>query len=218
MTCYLRLHEVAVAVHMGGRGTDWDEVQRRWREASGVAGRDAALAAMPVTPIDLDDLPDTDLSPFAGLILAGRSDQQLLAAMRERVREFLDRGRVVVFSGQLTHDWLPGAARFRRRTADDDVDDAGPPRLEPHAVFDGVRASELGWAFLYRDGWHEPPVGAEVIARQGDGTPGGYVDQSSTGGTILLHGGANLLANAVTDSSAARIVPQLVTWVAGAGR
>lgn len=218
MTCYLRLHEVAVAVHTDGQGTDWDEVQRRWRDASGVAGRDAALAAMPVTSIDLDDLPDTDLSPFAGLILAGRSDQQLLAAIRERLRAFLDRGRAVVFSGQLTLDWLPGAAPFQRHEGNDEAARSRPPRLEPHAVFDGVTASELGAAFLYRHGWHEPPQGAEVIARQADGTPGAYVDQNSTGGTILLHGGANLLANAVTDSSAARIVPQLVTWAAGVSR
>jgi hypothetical protein len=73
---------------------------------------DAALAAMPVTAIDLDDLPTAELAPFAGLILAGRSDQGLLATMQDKLRGFLDEGRVVVFSGQLTHDWLPGATAF----------------------------------------------------------------------------------------------------------
>ena len=49
MTCYLRLHEVAVAVHPApGEVTDWDEVGRRWRLAHGVDGRDGALDAMPV--------------------------------------------------------------------------------------------------------------------------------------------------------------------------
>jgi hypothetical protein len=52
-----------------------------------------------------------------------------------------------------------------------------------------------------------------VIAQRADGTPGAYVDQTSTGGTVLLHGGANLLANATTSSSAARIAPQLIDWV-----
>ncbi len=64
------------------------------------------------------------------------------------------------------------------------------------------------------DGWHRSPVGAEVIAHRADGTPGAYIDRAATGGTVLLHGGANLLANATTTGSATRIVPQLVEWVA----
>jgi hypothetical protein len=60
------MHEIAVAVHPGGGRTDWGESIRRWRAADGVAGRDHALAAMPVTAVDMDELPATDLSRFAG--------------------------------------------------------------------------------------------------------------------------------------------------------
>jgi hypothetical protein len=35
---------------------------------------------------------------------------------------------------------------------------------------------------------------------------------------VLVHGGANLLANAVQDTSAARIVPQLLAWVSAEAR
>lgn len=66
MTCYLRLHEIAVAVRAGPEGTDWDECLRLWRAADGVGGRDLALGAMPVTAIDLDDLPSADLATAAG--------------------------------------------------------------------------------------------------------------------------------------------------------
>ena len=211
VTCDLRVHEIAVAVHAGTTGTDWDECARLWRAADGVGGRDLALAAMPVTTIDIDDLPAADLSPFAGLLLAGRSDQVLLAAMQDKLRDFLDQQRVVVFSGQLTHDWLPGATTFEPNPAAEG--EPGPARLSEHPVFSGVSAHDLAASFLYSNGWHRPPTGVDVIAHRADGTPGAYVDRASTGGTVLLHSGANLLANATTDSSAARIAPQLVEWV-----
>ncbi|MHA6782589.1 hypothetical protein ACVGOW_16590 [Pseudonocardia saturnea] len=231
MTCYLRLHEVAIAVHRPPQQVDWDEVARRWIGSDGVAGRDAALEAMPVTLVELDDLPAADLDGYAGLVLSGRSDQRLLAGMADRLAGLLDRGGVVVFSGQLTAGWLPGAQPFARTAAPDTAapdtaapdtaapDTAAPgatgaPLLAAHPVFAGVDPADLGASFLYADGWHEPPPGAEVIARRADGTPGAWVARTGAGGAVLVHGGANLLANATTGSSAARIVPQLVEWVA----
>ena len=211
MTCYLRLHELAVAVHPDVTGADWDVAHRRWLQADGVRGRDDAFEAMPVTLIELDDLPDTDLSPFAGVVLSGRSDQELLASRRDDIAAFLERGRVVVFSGRLTTDWLAGATPFERDGGD--VAPPGSPELAEHPMFDGVSADDLGAGFLYRDGWHRPPEGAEILARRPDGTPGAYADRNASGGTVLVHGGTNLLANAVHDTSAARVVPQLLAWV-----
>ncbi|MDQ3461688.1 MAG: hypothetical protein M3471_01435 [Actinomycetota bacterium] len=217
MTCYLRLHEVAVAVHHdGGDETDWAEVGRRWHHASGVDDRDDALDAMPVSLVEVDDLPTAPLDSYAGLIVSGRVDQRLLAGMAGRIKALVDSGGVVVFSGQLTHDWLPGTSLFERTGGDES---SGPPVLSEHPIFDGVAADDLGSAFLYRNGWHRPPVEAKVIARRGDGTPGAYVHRIPGHGTVLLHGGANLLANVTTTGSAARIVPQLIEWVvAQAGR
>ncbi|MDQ4093106.1 MAG: hypothetical protein M3143_06800, partial [Actinomycetota bacterium] len=170
MTCYLRLHEIAVAVHVDADSTDWDASLRLWRAADGVGGRDVALAAMPVTAIDVDDLPTAELAPFAGLILAGRSDQGLLAAMQDKLRGFLDKGRVVAFSGQLTHAWLPGAAAFEAGSAA--RGEPNPPQLGDHPIFSSVSPPDLGANFLYSNGWHRPPAGADVIAQRADGTPG----------------------------------------------
>ena len=39
---------------------------------------------------------------------------------------------------------------------------------------------------------------------------------STTAGTVLLHSGANLLAYGTSTGTRARIVPQLIAWVAGA--
>lgn len=218
MTCYLRLHEVAVAVHRSPQQVDWDEVARRWVGSDGVEGRDAALDAMPVTLVELDDLPTADLDGYAGLVLSGRSDQLLLAGMADRLAGFLDRGGVIVFSGRLTAGWLPGTAPFARTagpaTGTAAPGAAGAPVLAAHPVFAGVDPADLGASFLYADGRHEPPPGAEVIAHRADGTPGAWVARTAGGGAVLVHGGANLLATATTGSSAARIVPQLVEWVA----
>ena len=214
MTCCLRLHEIAVAVYAGTESTnstDWGECLPLWWSADGVAGRDVALAAMPVTAIDLDDLPTAELAPFAGLILAGRSDQSLLAMMQDKLRGYLDKGRVVVFSGQLTHGWLLGATAFE--PGPQLGGEPGPPQLHDHPILSGVSPDDVGATFLYSNGRHRLPVGADVIAQRADGTPGAYVDRTSTGGTVLLHGGAHLLANATTGSSAARIAPQLIDWV-----
>lgn len=213
MTCYLRMHEVAVAVHREPTSTDWDEVARLWRAADGVGGRDDALDAMPVTLVEMDDLPTCDLDGAAGLVLSGRSDQRLLSGMADRIARLLDRGAAVVFSGRLSEPWLRGTSVFEC----DARAVSGPPVLADHPVLRGVAPDDLGPSFLYAGGWHRPPDGAEVIAWRGDSTPGAYVAKSGPG-TVLVHGGANLLANATADSSAARIVPQLIEWVAGGGR
>jgi hypothetical protein len=207
----LRLREIAVAVYAGTDSTDWGECLQLWRSADGVAGRDVALAAMPVTAIDLDDLPTAELAPIAGLILAGRSDQSLLAVMQDKLRGYLDKGRVVVFSGQLTHDWLPGATAFepgRSWAANRDRPNCTTTRSSPVR-----RPTTSARPFSTRTAGIVSRSAADVIAQRADGTPGAYVDQTSTGGTVLLHGGANLLANATTSSSAARIAPQLIDWV-----
>ena len=219
MTCYLRLHEVAIAVHPtpgpGQSGEmDWDEIHRLWTLAGGVDGRDAALDAMPVTLLDMDD-PDADLEGFAGLIIAGRADQLLLARMKQRIAGLLDRGGVVVFSGQLAEDWLPETTTFEWHQSN--ADTAGSPVLADHPVFAGVAPAELGHSFLYANGWHRPPEHAEVIAWRADETPGTYVAKAGSG-TVLVHSGNNLIANGVTTTTAARIMPQLVQWIAGATR
>ncbi|MGQ0631060.1 MAG: hypothetical protein ACT4P1_08445 [Sporichthyaceae bacterium] len=215
MTCYLRLHEVAVAVRDHSGDTDWDEVHRRWQGAGGVEGRDAALDAMPVDLIELDDLPAADLDGCAGLVLSNRADQLLLESMADRIAALLDRGGVVVFSGQLTHPWLPAVTPFERT-------DPAPPAAEPHQlashpIFAGIETADLGDFFLYRGGHHPPPEGAEVIARRADGTAGAYIAPIG-GGTGLVHGGVDFLSYAPNATSAARIVPQLVQWVAGSAR
>lgn len=216
MTCYLRLHEVAVAVTADpAADTDWDEVSRRWQGADGVEARDAALDEMPVRLIELDDLASADLDGCAGLVLSGRSDQRLLETMADRIAGLVDRGGVVVFSGQLTHRWLPVVTPFERVDPVPPLE--GPHLLASHPIFAGVEPADLGDFFLYRAGHHPPPEDAEVIARRADGTAGAYVAPIGAG-TIVVHGGVDLLSYAPSSTSASRMVPQLVEWVVGSAR
>ena len=89
-----------------------------------------------------------------------------------------------------------------------------------HPVFAGVREEDLtfrrGVAGFFARGHHEPPPGAEILARlvdPEDGEPIVYVDRVSTAGVILVHAGNDLIASVDRDSTAGRIAEQLVGWM-----
>lgn len=208
MTCYLRMHEVVAGIRQPQRTIDWDSVLTSWNQSTSVAGRDDAFAAMGVEPFDVYDLPGADLDQLDGLVVSGRVDQELLHRHRDRIRGFLDDGKVVVFSGQLFRPWLPGAGTFEFDAFDD-----APLTIAAHPILDGVEYGDLSGSFVYRHGHHPAPEGTETIVSLASGRPAVYIDRVTTAGTILLHGGTNLLAYAVVDSSANRIVPQLLGWI-----
>ncbi|MCI0687899.1 MAG: hypothetical protein L0Y54_11775, partial [Sporichthyaceae bacterium] len=166
--------------------------------------------------IDVYDLPAADMAGYVGLIVAGSVDQELLWRERARIRDFLDGGRVLAFSGHLFRPWLPGAGLFVPKTIRSFR--AYTVRLvRPHAVFAGVHEDDLtfrrGVAGFFARGHHPPPDGAEIIATLADGEPVVYVDRVSSGGTMLVHAGNDLLGYAGGESTAGRIAPQLVDWI-----
>lgn len=214
MTCYLRLHEVAVAVPAADPATSWDKALGAWRAATGADGRDLAIEASGLEGIHLDDLPGANLDGTAALILAGRVDQRLLERCRPRIREFLDGGRVVVFSGLIVSDWLPGASLFA-----DGGDDTGTwhPTEAAGPILGEIDPDTLGETFVNRFGHHPPTEGATVLVELDDGRPALYVDRTSTGGTVMVHSGHDLLAYATHEGPAADIVPALVGWARRSG-
>ncbi len=211
MTCYLRMHEVLVGVDHPNQQPDWDNVIEEWQKATSVEDRNRALAEMAVEPIDIYDLPREDIGRFAGLILSGRVDQEFLYRQRASIRDFLDEGKVVVFSGQMFRPWLPGGSTFAPKESTSNGDAA--PSIAPHPIFEGVREEDLGRSFVYAHGHHPTPEGAEVLVTLTSGEPAMYVDRASTGGTILMHGGHNLLGYSGVGPTACRIVPQLLSWI-----
>lgn len=166
--------------------------------------------------IDLYDLLAVDLDRYAGVVIEGMVDQEFLFRHRQVLAGYLDRGGVVVWSGQLFRPWLPGCGLFEP-VAVRSFRDYVVQVLEPHPVFDGVDPADLtfrrGVAGFFARGQHPPPAGATVVLALAGGAPVVYMDRSSTPGTVLAHAGTGLLGWAGDGSSAARIAPQLLDWV-----
>jgi hypothetical protein len=108
--------------------------------------------------IDMYDLPDAGLSPFAGLMVPITVDQELLFRERDRIRAFLDRGRVLVFSGHLLRPWLPGAGLFVPRVIRS-YHDYALRIVAPHPIFAG------GEPVVYVD---RQSTGGVILAHSGN--------------------------------------------------
>lgn len=174
-----------------------------------------------VEVVDVYELGEVDLDRFAALLVAGMVDQELLWRQREVVAAFLGSGGVVVFCGQLFRPWLPGCAPFVPAVISG-FGDYAVHLAEPHPVFAGVDAADLtfrrGVAGFFARGHHPPPPGARILATLAGGQPITWVDHRTTPGTTFVHAGADLLGYGGDDSTAARVVPQLLDWACGQGR
>ncbi len=174
-----------------------------------------------VEPLDIYELPDLDLDRFSGLLIPGSVDQEWLHLHREVIEAFLNEGRVVVFSGHLFRPWLPGASSFVPKRISS-FRDYTVKVVKPHPVFAGVKPEDLtfrkGVAGFFARGHHPPPPGAEVLLALADGEPITYCDRSSSRGTILLHSGNDLWGYAGDESTAGRMVPQLMDWIRQEGK
>ena len=168
---------------------------------------------------DIYDLPSLDLGAYRALAITSACDQEFLLEHAQPIRQFLDQRKVLVFSGHLFRPWLPGAGMFQPKTIRSHHDYT-VRLVKQHPVFDGVREDDLtfrkGVAGFFARGHHEPPPGAEILARLVDaehGEPIVYVDRVSTAGVILVHAGNDLLASVDRDSTAGRIAPRLIRWM-----
>ncbi|HEX4864069.1 MAG TPA: hypothetical protein VFV02_08355, partial [Acidimicrobiales bacterium] len=144
------------------------------------------------------------------------ADQEFLWMERHVIRRFLDRGRVVVWSGQLSRPWLPACGLFVPKRIRS-VRDFEVHLVAPHPVFEGVDGRDLtfrrGVAGFFARGHNPPPPGVQVLACLGEDEPVVYVDSTTTAGTILAHSGTDLVGFADDDSTASRVVPQLLAWI-----
>lgn len=169
-----------------------------------------------IDAIDIYDLPVVDLSRYVGLIVPGLADQEFLWREQDRVRAFLDEGKVLVFSGHIFRPWLPGAGPFVPRVIHS-YHDYTVRIVRPHPIFAGVLPKDLtyrkGVAGFFARGHNPPPQGAEVLLTLPGDEPIVYLDRVSTRGAILVHCGNDLLGFADDETSAGRIVPQLFDWI-----
>lgn len=168
--------------------------------------------------VDIYALGKLDLSAYKCLVITGFSDQDFLSKERGAIREFLDRGKVVVFCGNLVTDWLPGGQAFIPKEIKR-FSDYRVRKVMDHPIFRGVEEDDMtlkkGVAGFFARGHHPLPKGAEVLLTLNEGEPITYIDRNSTAGTILAHVGFDLFGYMQTDEKKTtdRISAQLRSWV-----
>ena len=210
MTCYQRMHEVLLGVTRPAAPLDWDAILWDWMGVTDVHDRDHMLERMGIDAIDVYDLSTADLSGFTGLIISGRVDQEFLYRHREKIRAFLDAGKVVVYSGQLFRPWLPGAQDAVLVNLAE-LGGADAVTFNPHPIFGNINPTDFGANFVH--GYYPTPPGAEVVAALPDGKAVIYVDRTTTGGTILAHAGINFMNYIVEDTKVREVIPHLIAWI-----
>ncbi|TCJ16726.1 phosphate starvation-inducible protein PhoH [Rubrobacter taiwanensis] len=177
-----------------------------------------------VESLDMYELPEAELSPYVALMITGNVDQELLYRERKRIQDFLDSGKVLVFSGHLSREWLPGAGTFVPKEIRS-FQDYEIHKAKDHPIFEGVETKDLtfrrGVAGFFARGHNPPPEGVEVILTLPGGEPVVYVDRRSTRGVIFVSACYDLLgfgldrlySDDAPETTASLIAPQLLAWI-----
>ena len=168
------------------------------------------------TFIDTYELPNIDVKPYKCLVIQGLIDQKFLYKHKGIIRAFLNDKKIVVFSGNLYLDWLPGGSNFVPK-AIHSYQDYVVTVHQPHPIFEGVEEDDMtynkGVSGFFARGHHPIPEGAEVLLTLPGGEPITYIDRKSTNGIILVHSGNDLFGSMNVKKTTNRISPQLMQWV-----
>ncbi|CAG7615797.1 hypothetical protein PAESOLCIP111_01827 [Paenibacillus solanacearum] len=180
-------------------------------------GQKADPAASDTKLLDLYDLPDYDLSPHLCLVVDPFADQELLYRERDRIEQFLNCGKVLLFSGHLFRPWIPGASMFVPKTIRHHGDYAVSVCEPAHPIFEGVLPDDMtfnkGVSGFFARGHHPLPPRAEALLTLPGGEPITYIDRHSTSGTIIVHSGNHLLGYGGSVNTSGRIRGQLMRWI-----
>jgi hypothetical protein len=168
------------------------------------------------TVVDIYELPELDLNPYICMVINGLIDQEFLTKHKDKIHDFLNERKIVVFSGNLFRPWLPGGSNFVPKEVRSHLDYTVSLH-QPHPIFDGVTSYDMtfnkGVSGFFARGHHPLPEGAEVLLTLPGGEPITYIDRHSTKGTLLVHSGNDLFGNGSTEKTSGRIAPQLLKWV-----
>lgn len=171
-----------------------------------------------VDAVAMEDLPRVDLARYRGLLIGLHADQILLQAQRPQLERFLAGGGTIVFCGHVAHPFLEELRPFEPMKGYR-LDDLRVKFERPHPIWAGVDAEHLtfrrGVAGFYGRGHNPPPADAEIINTLGPQRRAvDFVCRPSAGGRLLVHAGADLWGYLEADSSASRMGPQLLDWIA----
>lgn len=184
--------------------------------AFGLQRRDNPFFLEHFKMIDQYQLADENLDSYKCLVISMFVDQEFLVVQKEKIRRFLDNKNIIIFSGHLFRNWLPGTSHFVPRTIHSHLDYV-VSIAKPHPIFEGVDSDAMtynkGVAGFFARGHHPIPEGAEVLLTLPENEPVTYIDRNSTNGIILVHAGNDLFGYMDNEKSTDRISSQLLQWI-----
>ncbi len=138
-------------------------------------------------------------------------DQEYLYKHKQIIENFLNEGKVVVFCGHLFRQWLPGCSLFMPKKINS-YKDYLVQAVPGSPLFDGVEIEDMvftkGVAGFFTRGYYYPPEKAEVCLTFTDGKIITYIDRHTTNGTIIVHGGRNILEYKNAENTTKKISEQ----------
>ena len=166
-----------------------------------------------ISVINEYDLESTDLSNYNILLITYFVDQEYLYKHKQIIEDFLNEGKVVIFCGHLFRQWLPGCSLFMPKKING-YKDYFVQTIPGAPLFDGVDIEELvvnkGVAGFFARGYYYAPEKAEVCLTFTDGKVISYIDRHTTNGTIIVHGGRNILDYKNAENSTKIISEQVL--------
>ena len=166
-----------------------------------------------ISVIDEYDLESIDLSNYNVLLINYFVDQEYLYKHKQIIESFLNKGNVVVFCGHLFRQWLPGCSLFMPKKINSYKDYFVQP-VPGASLFDGVETEDMvfnkGVAGFFARGYYYAPEKAEVCLTFVDGKVISYIDRHTTNGTIIVHGGRNILGYKDAKNTTQKISEQTI--------
>lgn len=159
--------------------------------------------------------PGNALLDYKIVEIPGGVDEILLFENREKIKEFLDQGGIIISFTQNYLEWLPGNSLYQ----------ASPTPIKDrsvvscaHPITEGVKEYDMNYRCgvkgFFNRGFFKAPAGATVILKDSDGECVAYIDSATTKGVILSTAGADLVGFGLAESSTAkRLGVNLMLWL-----
>ena len=159
---------------------------------------------------------EIDLENYKCIAVPSFIDQEYMATQKQKIHDFLNEGKILIFCGHLFRDWIPGASTFMPKEIKSFKDYAVHIQKD-HMIFEGVKEDDMtynkGVAGFFARGFYQPPEQAEILLTLGENEVVTYIDPNTTRGTILLHAGNDLFSYMEANKTTDRISVQTLAWV-----
>jgi hypothetical protein len=151
-----------------------------------------------IVPINMYDLPYTDLSAFSGLAITNFTDEQFMVAHQHLFEQYLAKGGVIFSMAEMEKSYLPNAPIWRRSKTP--IRDREVIVTKPnYPMFKNITQYDLnyrqGVKGFFTRGYFEPsevPAHADIIVKDEMDAPLIYVDRESTNGVLIVGAGTDL--------------------------